>query len=273
MRSKTATRLLLLLPFLIQHVFLLTHISLPLPLPLPPPPPSQADLGPLPDDSSASFFMAQGLKSLGGGNLDAARHLLGRSRSDLVAALANGGQEGQEGQDAEQRSARVCQLATVCGCLGDCAARMGDAVSARAHYEEAVSAVEAAAENDADAAHALSVSLIKLADLHMMVGDAAAARPLCERAVSLRERAAAAVPPGGAGGSSSQLDLAAGLAKLADAAAMTGNSGEADGLRARARGIVVQVGDESDASSLAPGLKRKLSMLQQLLSPQQQQQQ
>jgi hypothetical protein len=170
---------------------------------------AQADLGPLPDNTAASFFMAQGLKSLAGGNVHAALHRLGRCRQELLAspvsgssssptpaaqspataataaaaaaAAAGGQQEGQEqklvphhqrrasasgGGDSQGPSAapgmeRAVQLATVCGCLGDCYLRLEQPGQAEALYKESIAAVQPHAEGSVDAARALSVSLNK----------------------------------------------------------------------------------------------------------------
>lgn len=193
----------------------------------------QADLGPLPDYTAASFFLAQGLKSLAGGNIHAAMHRLGRAKQALLdsalapvtpsglapaaAAAAGGGGDAAEdasaaagggtdvsaggltaegsSQDAAAESAgagevdsmdvdsggpdqrqqrsrllqpgsapavpRAVQLATVCGVLGDCYQRLGQPDQAEQQYKESVAAVQPHAEDSAEAAHAMSVSLNK----------------------------------------------------------------------------------------------------------------
>lgn len=59
----------------------------------------------------------------------------------------------------------ACRLGAVCGSLGDCYRQMGDLPAAAAAYEESCGHVRPVAEEDAAAAHALSVSLNKLGDL------------------------------------------------------------------------------------------------------------
>lgn len=191
----------------------------------------QSDLGPLPDYTAASFFLAQGLKSLAGGNIHAAMHRLGKAKQALLdsslapltpsglapaAAAGGGGDPAQDAsaagggvsvggltaegssQDAavesagaeeadsmdvesngpnpqQQRSrllqeqqaglapavARAVQLATVCGCLGDCYQRLGQPDQAEQQYKESAAAVQPYAEESAEVAHAMSVSLNK----------------------------------------------------------------------------------------------------------------
>ncbi|WIA09599.1 hypothetical protein OEZ85_008991 [Tetradesmus obliquus] len=50
---------------------------------------AQTDIGPLPDNSEASFFLAQGLKSLVGGNIHAALHRLSRAGPGQQLELAS----------------------------------------------------------------------------------------------------------------------------------------------------------------------------------------
>jgi hypothetical protein len=153
----------------------------------------QADLGPLPDNSAASFYMAQGLKSLTGGNIHAAMHRLGRAKQALLdsslaprtpASLAPAAattaadvdsmdvegtyaqqqqQQGrsQHGTAASEAVSKAVQMATVCGVLGDCYQRLGEPEQAEQQYKESAAAVERFSEESAEAAHAMSVSLNK----------------------------------------------------------------------------------------------------------------
>jgi hypothetical protein len=160
--------------------------------------------------------MAQGLKSLAGGNVHAALHRLGRSRQELVqaapgaspaAAAAAAGDAAGDGSGAastsvagsssssvassnastgaatqqqppprggrhssgggavgdppDARQAHAIQLATVCGCLGDCYQQLGRAAQAEQLYSDSVAVLQPHAEHRAEAAHALSVSLNK----------------------------------------------------------------------------------------------------------------
>jgi hypothetical protein len=151
----------------------------------------QADLGPLPDNSAASFYMAQGLKSLTGGNIHAAMHRLVRAKQALLdnsppphtpgpnlapaaAAAAEDSmdiesthdeqqQQGhsQHGAAASEAVPKAVQMATVCGVLGDCYQRLGEPEQAEQQYKESVAAVEHYSEESVEAAHAMSVSLNK----------------------------------------------------------------------------------------------------------------
>jgi hypothetical protein len=176
--------------------------------------------------------MAQGLKSLTGGNLHAAMHRLGKAKQCLLdtslapptpselapagttavaaaaaaAATGGGGSAGvslgglttdassqgiaddtadsvgttdrtedkyadaqskqqhrrqPESAAAAEAVSRAVQLATVCGCLGDCYQRVGQPEQADQQYRESVAAVQPYSEDSAEAAHAMSVSLNK----------------------------------------------------------------------------------------------------------------
>lgn len=151
--------------------------------------------------------MAQGLKSLTGGNLHAAMHRLGKAKQALLdgslaphtppglapAAAAGtaaaapsaaeqvlmqpGDAAGPDSMDVELQASsqqpqqaaagppeavgRAVQLATICGCLGDCYQRVGEADQADQQYKEAVAAVQPYSDDYAEAAHAMSVSLNK----------------------------------------------------------------------------------------------------------------
>jgi len=56
---------------------------------------------------------------------------------------------------------KAVQLATICGCLGDCYQRVGEADQADQQYKEAVAAVQPYADDYDEAAHTMSVSLNK----------------------------------------------------------------------------------------------------------------
>lgn len=138
--------------------------------------------------------MAQGLKSMTGGNVHAAMHRLGRAKQALLdaslaphtpaslapAAAAAGTvddadvdsmdiesthqqQQGhlQHGAAASEAVSRAVQMATVCGVLGDCYQRLGEPEQAEQQYKESVAAVEQYSDESAEAAHAMSVSLNK----------------------------------------------------------------------------------------------------------------
>jgi hypothetical protein len=62
---------------------------------------------------------------------------------------------------ASEAVSRAVQLATVCGCLGDCYQRLGEPQQAEDQYRESVAAVQPYSEESAEAAHAMSVSLNK----------------------------------------------------------------------------------------------------------------
>jgi uncharacterized protein HemY len=62
---------------------------------------------------------------------------------------------------ATEAASRAVQLATVCGCLGDCYQRLGQPEEADQQYRESVAAVQPFSEDSAEAAHAMSVSLNK----------------------------------------------------------------------------------------------------------------
>jgi hypothetical protein len=69
-------------------------------------------------------------------------------------------QEKQGGSAGTALSLAV-QMATVCGCLGDCYQRLGQPEQAEQQYKESVAAVQPYSEESSEAAHAMSVSLNK----------------------------------------------------------------------------------------------------------------
>lgn len=216
----------------------------------------QADLGPLPDNSPASFFMAQGLKSLAGGNVHAALHRLSRCRDSLLRSeesttVPDGGsisvaqeavstvkgtagvsahaqmpgevsqQQTEHVQQPQHRPAQppaaaACQLSACCGCLADCYMRLGDPHQAEQLYQEAISSVEVLSESDAEAAHTMSVSLNKLGDLKYMLQQLHEAKTLYRRGLELRQLCCGPLS-GGQAGPAEQLELATSLIKVADA--------------------------------------------------------
>jgi tetratricopeptide (TPR) repeat protein len=214
----------------------------------------QTDIGPLPDNSEASFFMAQGLKSLAGGNIHAALHRLSRCREALlraaaavakqqsisqtspagavvVAAAAADAAAEASLQETEAAAADVadvgstelnpaivaaaCQMATVCGSIGDCYQRLGDSVQAEQLYHESMATVEPYSDSDAEAAHALSVSLNKLGDMWYSQEQLEQAKQLYKRALQLRQLACGPLT-GGRAGPGQQLELVSSLIKVAD---------------------------------------------------------
>lgn len=85
---------------------------------------------------------------------------------DADSARANQQQHSRLLQEKQAGSAgagvsQVVQMATVCGCLGDCYQRLGQPEQAEQQYRESVAAVQPHAEENAEAAHAMSVSLNK----------------------------------------------------------------------------------------------------------------
>jgi uncharacterized protein HemY len=67
----------------------------------------------------------------------------------------------KQGGSAGTALSRAVQMATVCGCLGDCYQRLGQPDQAEQQYKESVAAVQPHAEESSEAAHAMSVSLNK----------------------------------------------------------------------------------------------------------------
>jgi tetratricopeptide (TPR) repeat protein len=194
--------------------------------------------------------MAQGLKSLAGGNTHAALHRLSRCREALVKAAADkqhavasgavGAAAGAEAIDLQQEAAAApdpaaqsdtdaagtaepspatvasaCQMAAVCGSLGDCYQRLGNPAQAEQLYHESMAAVEPYSDSDAEAAHALSVSLNKLGDMRYSQEQLEQAKQLYRRALQLRQLACGPLT-GGRAGPGQQLELASSLIKVAD---------------------------------------------------------
>ncbi|KAI8470201.1 MAG: hypothetical protein J3K34DRAFT_264045 [Monoraphidium minutum] len=209
------------------------------------------------DGSPASFFLFHGLKSLLGGNTDAALYRLGRCRDLLLAELAEASRRDVAGAlgAAAAAHAAACRLGAVCGSLGDCWRRRGDLGAAGAELCRSVAHLRPHAGGDAEAAHTLSVTLGKLGDLEYYKaqaaeaaeaagqeggetaaaaaaaapgggGAAAAALPLYAEAVELR-RALCGPLSGGRAGPGATLDLVSALAKVADAQEALGDAGAA----------------------------------------------
>ncbi|KAF8073192.1 NCA1 [Scenedesmus sp. PABB004] len=223
---------------------------------------AQVDLGPLPDDSAGSFFMAHGLRSLAGGNAHAALHRFERARAALLDAGATAPPPGAVGA--------ACQLAAACGCLADCHRRLGDDAAAAALLGEAAAAVEGFADDDGEAAHALSVSLNKLGDLRYSQQALPAAAGLYRRALALREARCGPLS-GGRAGPGEQLELAAALVKVSDAARALGERDEAATLLHRAAGVAFEVQRQADEAggALPPPAAYKLQLLLDVLRAQQ----
>eukprot|EP00775_Hariotina_reticulata_P011077 gene11077-11233_t len=201
---------------------------------------AQADLGPLPDNSPASFFMAQGLKSLAGGNVHAALHRLSRCRKALLESTAS---------------------ATAAAGTSAPAARQ----AAEQLYQEAISSVAVLSESDAEAAHTMSVSLNKLGDLKYMVQQLREAKKLYRQGLELRQLCCGPLSAGQAG-PAEQLELATSLIKVADACKALGESHEAGQMLHRAQGICFEV--KLQEADLTPAIARKLNLLLSVLHAQ-----
>ena len=97
----------------------------------------------------ANFLLQLGLRALAGGNRAAGRTWLERCRAVLEDAHSSARQKGRESanEDAAQRleAAPECALATVRGCLGDCARAQGDLEEAIEHYAASAQLLEDAA--------------------------------------------------------------------------------------------------------------------------------
>ncbi len=224
------------------------------------------DIGPTLDNSLSSFYLAIGLRSLAGGNVQAALQRLQRCKQELLqqagqpqagtagasaaAATAASAAAGTAAHTAESSSgdrrvsdengataagsssmtgdsqaARLAsRIGAVCGTLGDCYRRLGDAPAATAAYEESCSALQRVTHPDAEVTHALSVSLNKLGDLAYLSGDVARAHDCYCQAVQLRRATVAGMKLGAFldGGVGPVLELAASLAKVGDAASVSG---------------------------------------------------
>lgn len=106
-----------------------------------------------------------------GGNTDAALHRLGRCRDLLLDDLQRSQHPAGAGRaatvDPAPPSPRdvACQLGAVCGSLGDCWRRKGDLAAAQEELARSAAYLRPYASADAEAAHALSVTLSKLGDM------------------------------------------------------------------------------------------------------------
>jgi tetratricopeptide (TPR) repeat protein len=117
-------------------------------------------------------------------------------------------------------------MAAVCGSLGDCYQRLGDPAQAEQLYHESMAAVESLSNSDAEAAHALSVSLNKLGDMRYSQEQLQQAKQLYRRALQLRQLACGPLT-GGRAGPGQQLELASSLIKVADVCRVSCGSGAA----------------------------------------------
>jgi hypothetical protein len=198
------------------------------------------------------------LRTRAGGNVDAALHRLGRCRELLLAELAEAeaAEEGAPGGGGVAgpgpgggAALAAARLGAACGSLADARRRAGDLPGAEAALAEAARRLRVHAGGDAEAAHALSVTLGKLGDLQFFKAQAAAAEAEAEARAAHggggaaaaaaaaeaagRAAAAAALPhyeealqqrralcgplTGGRAGLGDTLDLAGALARVADA--------------------------------------------------------
>lgn len=208
--------------------------------------------------------MAQGLKSLSGGNVHAAIHRLGRCREELLEtsnstqqqlrtstaaagdvvddaiSVQTGNSNKQSAEQLQQQrslqngtasssAAIACQLTAVCGSLGDCYQRLGDSAQAEQLYKESVAAAKPHAETDAEAAHAVSVSLNKLGDMKYTQGQLQDAKRLYKQAMDLRQMVCGQLTKGEAG-PEQQLELAVSLIKVADVSKVSCGPNPNDGV-------------------------------------------
>jgi hypothetical protein len=112
-----------------------------------------------------------------GGNTDAALYRLGRCRDLLLEeqrrqeSPGRADANGEAGGVAAAAAARAaaCRLGAVCGSLGDCWRRRGDLAAAGEELRASADHLRPHAATDAEAAHALSVTLSKLGDLQYYV--------------------------------------------------------------------------------------------------------
>jgi len=114
--------------------------------------------------STAAFMLQLGLRSFAGGNIDAALHRLSICEQQLRAMLpddagpdtANGAQPGASAT-GEQLS---IQLGAVCGSLGDCHRRLGNAEEAASSYQESVAQLQRCAVPSDEVGHPAATSLL-----------------------------------------------------------------------------------------------------------------
>jgi len=108
--------------------------------------------------AAAAFWLHLGLRSMAGGNFDAAACRLALALAELRAP--------PPGDAAAAGAEAACRLGAVQGALGDARRRMGDDEAALAAYVGSAEELRPYAAADTEAAHALSVSLNKIGDLH-----------------------------------------------------------------------------------------------------------
>ena len=129
---------------------------------LAPPAAAAAGGGDAAEDASAA---AGGGTDVSAGGLTAEGASQGAAADEVDSMDVDSDQRQQHSRLLQPGSApavpRAVQLATVCGVLGDCYQRLGQPDQAEQQYKESVAAVQPHAEESAEAAHAMSVSLNK----------------------------------------------------------------------------------------------------------------
>ncbi|RMZ52791.1 hypothetical protein APUTEX25_000910 [Auxenochlorella protothecoides] len=255
----------------------------------------------------ANFLLQLGLRALAGGNLPSGEHRLTQCRGVLQAQMANraarreaGGGNGvvcdgesaanevgmgvaagdaQERAAAEARrasaseedAADACALATVQGCLGDCARAQGRTEAALDAY--LASAALLGDAGGAEARQTLSVTLNKVAELYHMQGRVGEALPFYTRALDLRERLLCDLESendrvdGGStspGWAPAALSALTGMVKTADAHAAAGDGAGAERLLGRARALLGRL--EAGRGDLAPPQLQRLEALSQFVA-------
>jgi len=133
--------------------------------------------------SKAAFYLQVGLRALHGGNVVSAMSRLKESRNCLQADLETIDKTMKKEEANDIRN----KLGAVHGCLGDCARVNGSIAEALIEYQSSVDHLRHASnESNAEAAHALSVTLNKIAEVHHAGGDIKAALPLYLESLKVR---------------------------------------------------------------------------------------
>lgn len=216
------------------------------------------------DSAAAAFYLQHGLRSLAGGNVPAAVHHFQEAKAEL--------QQRMQACDSQSGSI-ACKMGAVCGCLGDAYRRMGDMQQAMQACRESVECLHPQSETNSEVAHALTVSLNRVGDLHYYGNEIQAAKWYYEDSLKMRRRLLSESASSTQEENMSQrLDVAACLIKVADACCALGDSQKAASQFTEARTMLQHCSSDlqscKEANTDVAALQHKCSQYLQIVDGQ-----